>query len=203
MRFADYRGSTIDRCTWAPHLHRSRHHHAGVVRRARGAGIRAGRTGLQHGEIPELLHADHLRLRHGEVLRQRHPRRWLFPQGLHQRRCAIPSHGHWQSKLDHHPEHPGSSPINERTGHNKGVDESLLRHRLRAHSSDSGVLFGGSKRHRSVRRDCQRRCRSAWPRLHSVPCFRQAGVLVLGLASRLHWVLLLQGFGSRSSQHHG
>ena len=68
------------------HRHSTRDHHVGLVRRAGGAGIGARWARVQHGEVPQPLHAAHLRLRDGELLRQLDSRTWLFHQGLHRRR---------------------------------------------------------------------------------------------------------------------
>jgi len=57
------------------HAHRSGagDDHAGLVRRAGIPCLRAWRSWVQHGEVPEPLHAAYLRLCDGELLRQFHP----------------------------------------------------------------------------------------------------------------------------------
>ena len=70
-----------------------------------------------------------------QVLRQQHSRRWLFAPRIYQRRCAVPCLDHWKRQRNEYPEHAESGAGNERSGHSEGVDESLLRHRLRHYSS--------------------------------------------------------------------
>jgi hypothetical protein len=50
------------RCDGGSHRHSARDHHAGLVRRAGSAGIGARWARVQHGEVPQPLHAAHLRL---------------------------------------------------------------------------------------------------------------------------------------------
>jgi hypothetical protein len=42
--------------------------------------------------------------------------------------------------------------------------------------------FGHRECHHRLWSNCQRRHRIAWPRLHSFPCFQQAGIPLLGMA---------------------
>jgi hypothetical protein len=74
LRFPDEYHGSIGRCDGGSHLRRSRHHHAGLVRRAGSLVFGPGRPRIQHAEVPQLLHADHIRLRHGEFLRLQHIR---------------------------------------------------------------------------------------------------------------------------------
>jgi hypothetical protein len=86
----------------------------GLVRRAGGARIGARRGRLQHGEVSQPLHAAHLRLRDGELLRQRHPRTWLLHQGLHRRRHHQSCEPHWVGWFDHHAERDPRGIVEDR-----------------------------------------------------------------------------------------
>ena len=79
-------GGTLHYRDGDSHRHSIGDHHVGLVRRAGSARIGARRARVQHGEVPQPLHAAHLRLCDGELLRQLHPRTWLFHQGLYRRR---------------------------------------------------------------------------------------------------------------------
>src|ERR1035438_5763707 len=104
-----------------------------MVRSSGGSCLREWRSRVQHGKVSELLLAHHLRLYDGEVLRQLHTRRRLFAEGIYQWRRTVPCLGHWNRQCDKYSEHSESGTIDEWTGHNEGVDESLLRHCLRDH----------------------------------------------------------------------
>ncbi len=69
----------------------ARHHHAGLVRCPRGACVRSRRSGLQRGEVPELLPAHHLRILLRQVLR-----RLRFPaSGIRSRASSAEAPAAW------------------------------------------------------------------------------------------------------------
>ena len=97
-------GGTLYYGDGGSHRHSARNHHVGLVWRAGSAGIGARRARVQHGEVPQPLHAAHLCLRDGELLRQLHPRTWLFHQGLHRRRHNQSREPDWIRWFQHHAE---------------------------------------------------------------------------------------------------
>ena len=120
-------GGTLHYSDGDSHRHSTRDHHVGLVRRAGGTRIGARWARVQHGEVPQPLHAAHLRLRDGELLRQFHPRTWLFHQGLHRRRHNQSCEPDWGRWFHHHAERDPHGILQDRTVDAEQHDVSVLR----------------------------------------------------------------------------
>ena len=102
---------------------------------------------------------------------------------------------------DQHLEHIAAGSDERRAGHDVHGDESVQRDHLRADTGAHCRSLRAYQRHHRLRRSRQFHRRDARADLHSVPCLRQVGLPVLGLASRLSWLLFLQSCRGRDIEH--
>ena len=140
-------------------------------------------------------------IRDGELLRQHHPRTWLFHQGLYRRRNNQSCQPHWSGWFKHDAERDPRGIVQDRAVHVESlmnpyyaivyfVIQFLLATCWPRSYAPSWPMEQCGSDHRPPRSD-----------LHPVSCLRQAGVAVLGMAQGISRVLLLQG-GRRSHPEH-
>ena len=165
----------------------------GLVRRAGSTRIGARRGRVQHGEVPQPLHAAYLRLCDGELLRQLHPRTWLFHQGLHRRRHNQSCEPDWIRWFQHHAERDQCGILQDRAGMLNTHDVPVLRHRVLCGAIPLSPVGRNRVCNRGLRRNCGNDHRIARADLYSIPCLRQARLVVLGMAQGLSRIQLLQG----------
>ena len=176
------------------------HHRDGLVRGAGSTCIGTRRSRIQHGEVSQPLHAAYLRLRDGELLRQFHPRTWLFPQGLHRRRHNQSCEPNWIRWFQHHAERDQCGIFQDRAGTAEYHDVPLLRDRVLCGAIPPSPVGRNCFCNRGLRRNCGNDHRIARADLYSVPCLRQARLVVLGMAQGLSRIQLLQGRGRSHSE---
>src|ERR1700687_91162 len=175
------------------HRHSVGNHRIGLVRCARSTRIGPRRGRVQHGEVPEPLHAAYLRLCDGELLRQFHTRTWLFHQELHRRRHYQSCEPDWIRWFQHHAERDQCCIFQDRAGPAEYHDVPLLRDRVLCGAIPVSAVGRNCVCNRGLRRKCGNDHRIARADLYSVPCLRQARLVVLGMAQGLSRIQLLQG----------
>ena len=198
MPVACSHGGTLHYRDGRSHRHSVSDHRVGLVWRARSTRIGTRRAGVQHGEVSEPLHAAHLRLRDGELLRHLHPRTWLFHQGFYRRRNNKSSEPDWRRWLDFDAERDPHGIRQDRAVDIEQHDESVLRHRVLCGPIPISHAGRYRLRNSGLRRNCRNDHRITRPDLHTIPCRRQTRLVVLGMAQSVSRIQLLQ---SRRRSH--
>src|SRR5208282_2430455 len=156
-------------------------HHDGLVRRARGAGIGARWARVQHGEVSKPLHAAHIRLCDGELLRQFDPRTWFFHQGLYRWWHNKSSEPDWRRWFHLDAERDPRGIFQDRAVNIEQHDESLLCDRVLRGPIPVSHAGRDNLCHPGLRCDCGNDHWIARAYLYPIPCLRQARLALLVL----------------------